>query len=69
MTIIRQLMAGDRVRVTRENRSPGIRAGEKGTVFGVYPIPDGICYRVAIDRNGPSARTIILSDDEIEPDA
>jgi len=31
-------------------------------VFGVYPIPDGTCYRVAIDRNGPSARTVILSD-------
>jgi len=62
------LMVGDRVRVTPENRTAGFRPGDKGTVFGVYPIPDGACYRVAIDRNGPSARTVILSEEEIEAD-
>ena len=62
------LMVGDRVRVTPENRTAGFRPGDKGTVFGVYPIPDGVCYRVAIDRDGPSARTVIFSEDEVEPD-
>ena len=68
MSISQKLMVGDRVRVTPENRTPGFRPGDKGTVFGVYTIPDGACYRVAIDRNGPSARTAIFSEDEIEPD-
>jgi hypothetical protein len=68
MRISQKLMVGDRVRVTQESRTPGSRPGDKGTVFGVYPIPEGACYRVAMDRNGPSARTVILSDDEIEPD-
>jgi hypothetical protein len=63
------MRVGDRVCVTPENRTTGIRPGDKGTVFGVYAIPDGTCYRVAVDRNGPSARTVILSEEEIEPDA
>jgi hypothetical protein len=68
MTISQTLMVGDRVRVTPENRTPGFRPGDKGTVFGVYIIPDGVCYRVAIDRNGPSAKTVIFSEDELESD-
>jgi hypothetical protein len=68
MRIRRTLKVGDRVRVSSENRTPGFRPGDTGTVFGMYPIPDGTCYRVAIDRNGPSVRTVIFSEEEIEPD-
>jgi hypothetical protein len=68
MRTSQKLMVGERVRVTPENRTPGVHAGDKGTVFGVYPIPEGVCYRVAIDRNGPSARTALFSEEEIEPD-
>jgi hypothetical protein len=68
MTISQTLRVGDRVRVTGENRIPGFRPDDKGTVFGVYTIPDGACYRVAMDRDGPSARTVIFAEEEIEAD-
>jgi hypothetical protein len=64
-----ELKPGDRVRVTERCQTQGYHAGDKGTVLEGPPAGAGDrSYIVAMDKDGPSATTIILLSEEIEPD-
>jgi hypothetical protein len=58
------------VRVTKRNRHPPYRPGDKGTLIGKeYPVPLGsLSYLVGMDIGLPDRIGILFTADEIEPD-
>jgi hypothetical protein len=60
--------AGQRRNLLLHGRVPGFRPGDKGTVFCLYNTAEGVCYHVAMDKGDPTATTVILKAQEIEPD-
>jgi hypothetical protein len=63
-----QPKSGDRVRLTTGDFLPDDWPGDSGTVeSGPHPIPrGGFYYVVTLDRAGPGAAGIVLTESEIE---
>jgi hypothetical protein len=65
-----QLIIGNRVRVTLQNRMHAYRAGDKGIVLWGPSLPDAAgdrYYLVVMDKDA-NGNAVVFNADEIEPD-